>query len=192
MSLQARCTATLLAMTAAIRLAAAGPPAVGHQAPDFALSTIKGQTVRLSEAVSNGTVMVIVLRGYPGYQCPFCNRQVQGLLQRSQEFADRKVRVLAVYPGPPQIVESKAAEFMAGKAMPDNFDLLLDPGYEMVKLYGLRWDAPGETAYPSTFLIDRDRVVFFSKMVKSHGGRTTVAEILEVLPKPKAVPPPQP
>jgi len=52
-------------------------------------------------------------------------------------------------------------------------------------LYGLRWDAPRETAYPSTFLIDRQGVIFFSMIVKEHGGRTTAAEILDALPKRK-------
>lgn len=57
--------------------------------------------------------------------------------------------------------------------------MLLDPDYEFTNLYGLRWDAPRETAYPSTFLIDGHGVIFFSKIVKEHGGRTTAAEILD-------------
>ena len=75
---------------------------------------------------------------------------------------------------------------MANKKLPGNFDLLLDPGYEFTNLYGLRWNAPKETAYPSTFLIDRQGTVFFSKIVKQHGGRTTAAEILGSLSKRKA------
>ena len=65
--------------------------------------------------------------------------------------------------------------------MPANFELLLDPGYEFTNLYSLRWDAPHETAYPSTLLIDRHGVVFFSKTVKEHGGRTKATEILDAL-----------
>jgi hypothetical protein len=44
-------------------------------------------------------------------------------------------------------------------------------------------NATRETAYPSTFLIDREGVVFFSKIGKAHGGRTTASEILDALPK---------
>jgi peroxiredoxin len=127
-----------------------------------------------------------VLRGYPGYQCPYCNRQVQDFIQKSQAFADAGVRVLMVYPGPPQDLGAKANEFLAGKKLPDNIDLVLDPGYEFTTLYGPRWDAPHETAYPSTFLIDQKGVIFFSKIVKEHGGRTTAAEILDALPKPRS------
>jgi peroxiredoxin len=170
-------------LVTAISLVAATPPAVGDKAPDFALSTVQGKTVRLSDVTSKGPVVLIVLRGYPGYQCPFCNRQAQDFIQKSKDFAERGARVVMVYPGPPQNLGEKATEFMANKTLPDTFDLLLDPGYEFTNLYGLRWDAPRETAYPSTFLIDRKGIVFFSKVVKEHGGRTTASEILNALPK---------
>ena len=175
----------LFVLAAAIPVAAA-PPAVGEKAPDFALSTVDGKSVRLSEMVSKGPVVLVVLRGYPGYQCPFCNRQVQDFIQKSQGFADAGAHVVMVYPGPPQDLDAKANEFLADKKLPDNFHLLLDPGYEFTNLYGLRWDAPRETAYPSTFLIDHQGVIFFSKVVKEHGGRTTAAEILDAMPKRKA------
>jgi len=176
----------VLFMAAAARLVAATPPMVGDKAPDFALSTVQGKTVRLSEQAAKGPVVLVVLRGYPGYQCPYCNRQVQDFISKSQGFIDAGARVILVYPGPPDNLAGKATEFTTGKMLPDSFDLLLDPGYEFTNLYGLRWDAPHETAYPSTFLIDRHGVVFFSKIVKEHGGRTTAAEILDALPKPKA------
>jgi len=167
--------------------AAAPPPSVGEKAPDFVLSTSQGKSIRLSEIVSKGAVVLVVLRGYPGYQCPFCNRQVQDFMEKSQDFGDVGAQVVMVYPGPPQDLNAKANEFLADKRLPDNFALLLDPGYEFTHLYGLRWDAAHETAYPSTFLIDRQGVVFFSKIVKEHGGRTTAAEILDAMPKRKAV-----
>jgi peroxiredoxin len=174
---------TLAALVAVLPVAAATPPTVGGKAPDFTLSTPEGKSVRLSDVVAKGPVVLVVLRGYPGYQCPFCNRQVQDLIRKSQEFGDVHARVVLIYPGPPQDLDAKANEFLADKKLPDNFDMLLDPGYGFTNSYGLRWDAPKETAYPSTFLIDRQGVIFFSKIVKEHGGRTTAAEILEAMPK---------
>lgn len=44
--------------------------------------------------------------------------------------------------------------------------------------YGLRWDAPDETAYPSTFVIDETRSVRFAKVSRTHGGRTKAAAVL--------------
>ncbi len=180
-----KCILIPLVVLAALPVAAAAPPAVGESAPDFTLSTPEGKSVRLSELRSQSSVVLVVLRGYPGYQCPYCNRQVQDFMQHSQGFSDARVRVLLVYPGPPQDLGLRANEFLTGKKLPENFDLVLDPGYEFTNLYGLRWNAEHETAYPSTFLIDQRGVIFFSKIVKEHGGRTTAAEILEALPRRK-------
>jgi len=58
----------------------------------------------------------------------------------------------------------------------------LDPDYAFTNRYGLRWEAKNETAYPSTFSIGRDGWVTFSKVSKTHGGRTTAAEVLARLP----------
>ena len=176
----------IMAATAAPQHTTSTPPSVGDKAPDFTLSTLQGKHVRLSEVTATVPVVLVALRGYPGYQCPLCNQQAHDFLKNAQGFADAKVRVILVYPGPPDNLGARAAEFVADKKLPDNFDLLLDPGYEFTNLYGLRWDAPNETAYPSTFLIDQHGVVFFSKISKTHGGRTKAAELLEVLMKRKS------
>jgi hypothetical protein len=49
----------------------AATPSVGQRAPDFTLSTPTGEQLSLSALTSQGNVVLIVLRGYPGYQCPF-------------------------------------------------------------------------------------------------------------------------
>jgi peroxiredoxin len=76
--------------------------------------------------VSKGPVVLVVLRGYPGYQCPYCNRQVQEFIQKSQGFSDAGAHVMLVYPGPPQDLGARANEFLVGKKLPNNFDLMLD------------------------------------------------------------------
>ena len=156
-------------------------PGVGDKAPDFSLPSLAGESVRLSEITEKGPVALVVLRGYPGYQCPICNRQVQEFLRSARGFSEARAQVLLVYPGPDEDLVSRAREFASDKQFPQNFRLLLDPGYTFTNLYGLRWDAPRETAYPSTFLIDRDGAIFFAKISDSHGGRTTAAEVLDAL-----------
>ena len=54
-----------------------------------------------------------------------------------------------------------------------------DPDCAFTRQYDLRWDAPKQTAYPSTFLIGRKGKIFFAKISNMHGGRTTAAEIVE-------------
>lgn len=156
----------------------------GQVAPDFALRSLKGAEVRLSEELKHGPVAVVVLRGFPGYQCPLCNRQMQDFIKNQKMFEGE--RVLFIYPGPPDNLEARAKEFAADKSLPENFDLLLDPDYKFTNSYGLRWDAPKETAYPSTYLIGKDGKVFFSKISKSHGGRMDASELAKVLNPPPA------
>ena len=170
---------------ASLSLYAANPPAVGQDAPDFALSNVNGKTVRLAELTANGPVALIVLRGYPGYQCPFCNRQAQDFVHNAQAFDQAGLRVVMVYPGPPENLNARASEFLAGKSFPSRFEMLLDPGYDFTNLYGLRWDAPHETAYPSTFVIDKGGTVIYSKISKEHGDRSTAAELLAFFSKHK-------
>src|SRR5690348_11227839 len=67
----------VLGLSLSIATHAAEPPKIGEKAPDFSLKTLDDKTVRLSDLTANGKVVLIVLRGWPGYQCPICERQVQ-------------------------------------------------------------------------------------------------------------------
>ncbi len=168
-------------------LAAADPPKIGAKAPDFTLKTLDDQTVRLSDLTAKGKVVLIVLRGWPGYQCPICDLQVQEFIASAAGFAEARSRVVMVYPGPAEDLKAHAKEFaeMKGKQWPKDFLYVMDPDYTMVNAYGLRWDAPRETAYPSTFVLDGKGVVRFAKMSRSHGDRTKATDILKEL---KSVP----
>src|SRR5262245_18424321 len=65
-----------LIVTIPNHLLADEPPRVGDKAPDFILMTRDDQTARPSELTFQGNVVLVVLRGWPGYQCPTCDRQV--------------------------------------------------------------------------------------------------------------------
>lgn len=163
--------------------AQAQTPNLGQTAPDFTLQTLTGQSVSLSTQTSQGTTVLVFLRGYPGYQCPFCTAQVHDFIAHAAGFAAKKATVLLVYPGPPAELDQRAKEFLAKQAaLPANIILVTDPDYKATNLYGLRWNAPEETAYPSTFILDRNRKVLFQKVSHSHDDRTKSGEIIEKLP----------
>ena len=167
-------------------LNAAEIPKAGDKAPDFALKTLDDQTVRLSELSATSKVVLVVLRGWPGYQCPICDRQVQEFIKSASEFAEAKARVVFVYPGPANGLKTHAKEFAEwkGKQWPKEFLYVLDPDYAMVNAYALRWDAPRETAYPSTFVIDAKGIIQSVTVSKSHGGRATTADVLKQIKTP--------
>lgn len=159
------------------------PPKVGEKAPDITWQTPGVTSVTLSKLLMSGPVALVVLRGFPGYQCPICSVQVGELLGKSEAFAAVKTQVVLVYPGPADGLKQRAEEFVRGKTLPANITLVLDPDYVFTNKYGLRWDAPHETAFPSTFVIDRTGKVIFAKVSRSHGDRTKATEILKVLPR---------
>jgi thioredoxin-dependent peroxiredoxin len=168
----------LLVMTCAAQ-SFAQTPIVGQKAPDFILRTPAGKPVELSKQTSNSTVVLVVLRGFPGYQCPYCQKQVHDFVEHAPEFTARKASVLLVYPGPAADLDQHAREFLEKQAnLPPNVTLVTDPEFAMTNLYNLRWNAPSETAYPSTFIIDRKGMITFEKISHSHDDRSTAVGIL--------------
>jgi peroxiredoxin len=161
--------------------AIAATPNVGEQAPDFALATPDGQQVSLHSLTAQGKTVLVVLRGYPGYQCPYCQRQVGDFLAHADAFAQAKAQVLLVYPGPRAELSQRAKEFLDKRDLPHNIRLVIDPDYTFTRLYGLRWDASNETAYPSTFIIGQHGVVLFRKISHGHGDRMTANDALAQL-----------
>lgn len=157
-------------------------PAKGAQAPNFTLLTPTGHPVSLASETRKGTTVLVVLRGFPGYQCPYCVRQVGDFIEHAQDFAAKHVNVLLVYPGPPASLDQHAKDFLAEQTdLPRYIQLVTDPDYKMTNLYGLRWDAPNETAYPSTFILNRRGKILFEQVSHTHGGRTTAEEVLAQL-----------
>lgn len=159
------------------------PPKVGEKAPAFEVTTLDHRAVSSNRILRSGPMVLVLLRGYPGYQCPFCTRQVGELIEKADEFAKRKATVVLVYPGPADQLSRYATEFMGGKNLPSNFRFTLDPGFKFTETYHLRWDAPGETAFPSTFVVGREGKVVYAKVSRSHGDRAPLAEVLAALPR---------
>lgn len=161
--------------------AAGQPPAVGDRARDFTLNRLDGKPITLSALTQEGPVVLIMLRGWVGYQCPICNRQVGDFIGQAEAFRAAGANVVLVYPGAADIVQQKAEDFVTGKTLPGRFHFVVDPDLRVVNLYELRWNAPGETAYPSTFVFDRQGVVRFVKISHSHGDRSSAPDVLRVL-----------
>ncbi len=164
-----------------MKMGAGTTPAVGQKAADFALADLNGSTVKLSDQTARGPVVLVVLRGWPGYQCPFCTRQFGEYLAHASDFEATGAQVVFVYPGSADGLKEHAQAFTADRPLPASFRILLDPDYAFTQAYGLRWDAPKETAYPSTFVLDRRGTVTFARTSRAHGDRVPVADVLAAL-----------
>lgn len=162
---------------------AAVPVKVGAKAPMFTLESLDGEKVELKKLMEKGPVVVAALRGYPGYQCPACTRQVGDYVKRAKQFKELGATVVFVYPGEAKELAKRAEEFLKQTELPSPLMLVIDPDHRFVTAAGLRWDAPNETAYPSTFIVNADGQVTFRKISKSHGERAEAADVLKALKK---------
>jgi len=161
------------------------PPKVGEEAPDFELKSSSGDIVSLEKLTTDSPVVLLVLRGWPGYQCPICSRQVSEFLAKNSAFEKAGAQLVLVYPGPLEKLSDHAKEFQEqGKwTFPKNVHYVTDPDYTFTNAWGIRWEAERETSYPSTFLISKGRRVEFATTSTAHGGRAGVAKVLEELAK---------
>jgi peroxiredoxin len=156
-------------------------PKVGDTAPDFTLKTLDDQSVRLSDLTAKSDVVLVVLRGWPGYTCPFCTKQAHDYVNNAEKLKAAGVQVVMVYPGPADDLKAHASDFLNDKNWPKDFLFVLDPDYSFTKSYGLRWDKPKETAYPSTFIISKEGKVTFAHISKQHGDRVGSDAVLKAL-----------
>jgi peroxiredoxin len=162
--------------------ALAATPDIGEHAPDFTLATPDGANISLQSVEKTGKTVLVVLRGFPGYQCPYCTRQAQDFISHADDFKKAGAQVLMVYPGPPADLSGHAKDFLnKQQPLPENVHLVIDPDYSVTNKYDLRWEGAHETAYPSTFILDKDGVIRFRKISKEHADRLSAADALTQL-----------
>src|SRR5437867_142921 len=120
-----------IAVSAGLRaqtpVAASTPPAVGEKARDFTLARLDGRRIHLADLTRQGPVVMLMLRGWVGYQCPLCTRQVGDFLSRAKDFHDAGATIVMVYPGAADLVQGKAEDFVTGKTLPANVHFVVDP-----------------------------------------------------------------
>lgn len=161
-------------------------PEEGSKIGEITGTTINGADFKLSKLVAKGSVVIVMLRGFPGYQCPVCSTQVAGYIAKAEEFEkQRNTPVVFIYPGKVNNLKMRAKEFTAPLEekvdLPSNLIFLLDQDFKITNQLNLRWDKPDETAYPAAFVIDHDGYIQFAKVSDNHGDRATADEILEFL-----------
>jgi len=170
--------AVVTALVGAASPSAAQSVAVGDNAPAVTLPTLGGDQLDLAETFAKGKTVLVVLRGFPGYQCPLCSRQADDYIKSASRFADAGIDVVLVYPGLGGQLDVRAEQFLGDRELPSPITMVLDRNFALTDAYGLRWDAPRETAYPSTFVVGEDGVVEWAKTSKTHAGRVSAADAL--------------
>lgn len=159
------------------------PPKVGEEAPNFELKTTSNEQVELRKLTGEHSVIVLVLRGWPEYQCPICSRQVGEFLAKRGEIEKLGAHLVMIYPGPAEKLSDHAKEFQGNREFKGNVHYVTDPDYKFTNAWGLRWEAPRETAYPSTFIVGKDNKIKFGVTSTSHGDRANAETVIAELQK---------
>jgi len=125
------------------RAALEARPEVGYLAPDFALPSLNGQTVRLSDLRGKA-----VLLNFWATWCAPCRLEMPTMDKAYQEYKNRDLEVLAVSldAGSKSVVKNFMQELKL------DFPVLLDPDMEVLRLYRM-------VGIPASFLIDKQGIV---------------------------------
>ncbi len=158
----------------------AAEPAITAEQLAFNFVDSQGQQFRLADYEGKKNVVLVFMRGWAGFVCPYCVAQTSRLIQRRKELEDRDAQVLLVYPGSKERVSefvSQAQKSGQGQEFP--FPILLDVDAKIVRK--LRIDA--DLAKPSTFILDKQGRRRFIKVGRTTADRPSLETILEELDK---------
>ena len=119
-------------------------PEVGYLAPDFALPSLDGQTVRLSDFREKKAIFL----NFWATWCIPCRLEMPTMHTAYQEYKNRDLEVLAVSldAGSNSVVKNFMQELKL------DFPVLSDPDMEVLRLYRM-------VGIPASFLIDKQGIV---------------------------------
>lgn len=111
----------------------------GQRAPDFALPSHQGRTVRLSWLLGRGPLVLVFVRGI---WCPYCRTQIRAMAEAAQVFAEAGIGIAVVTPE----IGGRAAVLARDCGTP--FPVLCDVGEGVALSYGCLYPVPpGERTF---------------------------------------------
>lgn len=108
---------------------------VGSDAPDFDLPNALGRSVRLSDRLQQGPV---ILTFYRGGWCPYCNLELRAYQQLLPQIQSAGVSLIAISPQTPDTSLSTAEKNQL------SFDVLSDIGSKVAQDYSIAFELPDE------------------------------------------------
>ena len=165
----------------------------GATAPDFELPDAVGETIRLSDLLRSGPV---ILSFYRGQWCPFCNLELRALQQAMEEIESAGATLVAVSPNTPDnsmtLVEKHGLTFpvlsdhdnrvakqfnLVYEMTAENIDNYREKGRDVAAMNGSdKWELP----LPATYVIDRDRVIRYAFVDTNHRVRAEPSDVVRV------------
>ena len=167
---------------------------VGDRLPDFELPDATGKTVKISELLTSGPVVISFYRG--GW-CPYCNLELRALQQALPEFQKYNAQLIAISPETPDnslsTQEKNELEFavlsdvdnIVAKKLGLVFELseALRPIY---KNFGIDVAAHNgnekyELPMPATYVVDTDGIIRYAFVSEDYIERAEPSDILAAI-----------
>ncbi|HYM75883.1 MAG TPA: peroxiredoxin-like family protein [Candidatus Dormibacteraeota bacterium] len=174
-------------------LAASALP-VDTKAPDFELPDHNGKPVRSSDLLSKGRLVLCFLRGR---WCPFCVGQMEAMNLIVPQIEQAGATLAAISP------QTVKQSFFMHDQHKLRFPLLSDAANKIARQFGLTYRVPAaqeavyrrafvnlpftngddswELPIPATFILDRDRTIFYASANEDYTERPEPSEILNSL-----------
>jgi peroxiredoxin len=145
---------------------------------DLVLKAPDGKSVDLKQYRGKKNLVLVIMRGYPGFVCPNCSAQTSRLVSNYEEFVKRNTEIVVVYPGPAEHLQEyiNVSRAQAGN-LPVPFPILLDEKFAAVDRLGIR----GDLAKPSTYILDKEGQVRFAYVGATTADRPSLKAILQQL-----------
>jgi peroxiredoxin len=167
---------------------------VGDTAPDFQLPDTLGKTIKLSDLIATGPVVVVWYRG--GW-CPYCNIALRGFHKALSEIQAAGGRLVAISPEVPQSAMNTMQKNQLG------FPVLSDHDNTVAHAFGITYRVPsavvetlrrsgrdlahingsdsGELPLAVTYVIGRDRVIRYAFVESNYRKRSEPADVIAAL-----------
>lgn len=167
---------------------------VGDQAPDFALKNALGETIKLSNYLKKGPV---IITWYRGGWCPYCNLTLQRLQEDLPMFKAEGANLIALTPEVPD-------KSLSTKEKNDlKFEVLSDLGNVVARKYGLVFklipevaeaykgfglneyngDESDELPLSATYVIDQKGIIQYAFLDGDYRKRAEPKDIINALKK---------
>ena len=167
----------------------------GDKAPDFSLSNALGNTVKLSDLLSKGKV---VLTFYRGTWCPYCNLQLAYYQESLQQIHNLGAQLVAISPQTPdESLNFKEKNSLGFEVLSDNGNIVArqyttvfkNGDVPVNKMTELGFDFDGhypddsrELPIPAVFVIEQDATITFAESLGGdYRNRTEISEIINAL-----------
>ena len=148
---------------------------VGRPFPNVKLLGPSGAEFGFQSLSSNKPLVLVVLRGFSGYVCPYCTAQTAAIVKALPEFEGLGARVALVYPGPAETVPlflDSVRQYRQSGDVP--LPVMFDKDLALVKALGIS----GQVAKPTTIVVDKAGVIRFAHVGQGFQDRPSIPAML--------------